>query len=85
VNIAFPKLGDNIAPGNDLVIYCPIAEKTGANDAIAAMKMAKAGLWVGVNRSENAAVAAAEIIGRNIDDYRAALAKKVIDADKEAR
>jgi 5-(carboxyamino)imidazole ribonucleotide mutase len=85
VNIAFQNFGSNAAPRKELVIYCPVAEKTSADDAIAAMKMTKSGLWVGVNRAENAAVAAAEIIGRNIDDYRAALAKKVIDADKEAK
>lgn len=85
VNIAFPKLGDQIIPRTEMVIYCPVAEKTGSEDAIAAMNMAKAGLWVGVNRAENAAVAASEIIGRNIDGYRAALGKKVIDADNEVR
>jgi hypothetical protein len=47
--------------------------------------MAKTGLWVGANRAENAAVAAAEIIGRDIMSYRNACAKKVIDADREAR
>ena len=85
VNISFQKLGSNVAQRKELAIYCPIAEKTGAGDAVAAMKMAKSGLWVGVNRTENAAVAAAEITGKNIDGYRDALAKKVIDADREAK
>ncbi|MFH1182496.1 MAG: AIR carboxylase family protein [Candidatus Woesearchaeota archaeon] len=85
VNLSFVKIGDRIISRKELVIYCPVAEKTGADDGIVAMKMAKAGLWVGVNRAENAAVAAAEIIGLNINAYRAALAKKVIDADKEAK
>jgi 5-(carboxyamino)imidazole ribonucleotide mutase len=85
VNIAFPKLGEEVAQAGNLVIYCPLAEKTSAKDALASMRMAKSGLWVGINRAENAAVAAAEIIGKNIDAYRASLARKVIDADKEAK
>jgi 5-(carboxyamino)imidazole ribonucleotide mutase len=85
VNISFPKLGEKIKAGQEFMVYCPIAEKTYAKDALAAMNMAKTGLWVGINRAENAAVAAAEIIGKDIRAYRAALAKKVVDADKEEK
>jgi 5-(carboxyamino)imidazole ribonucleotide mutase len=85
VNISFPRLGDKIKAGKELMVYCTIAEKTDARDALVAMNMAQEGLWVGVNRAENAAVAAAEIIGRDISAYRVALAKKVVDADKEEK
>jgi 5-(carboxyamino)imidazole ribonucleotide mutase len=87
VNIAFVNLGEKIEARDELVIYCPVAESTDAEDAIKAMKAANHGMWVGVNRYENAAVAAAEILGKKEELmlYRKKLAEKVIKADEEVR
>ncbi|MFC1648233.1 AIR carboxylase family protein [Nanoarchaeota archaeon] len=45
----------------------------------------KHGLYVGKGRGDNAAVAAAEIMKINLDNYRKELEKKIIDADEEER
>ena len=48
--------------------------------------MTKKGVWVGLNRGENAALAAIEVLGfrEKMTEYRAEMAKKVIEADEEA-
>ena len=61
VNIEIAKAGEEVPERKELVIYCPSGE-TKAEDAVKAMKAANHGLWVGVNRGENAAIAAAEIM-----------------------
>ncbi|MBI2664514.1 AIR carboxylase family protein [Candidatus Woesearchaeota archaeon] len=84
INIVFTEIGKAAEKKGELIIYCPVGE-TKAEDAIRAMRAAKHGLWVGVNMGENAAVAAAEIAGRDISDYRRKLAEKVKEADEEVR
>lgn len=69
-----------------LTIYCPTAEKETANDAVKLLQLTKKGIWVGLKRGENAAVAAAEIMGKNsqLKEYRWDMKRKVEEADEEA-
>jgi len=86
VNIEVVTLGSKIMPNDDLIIYCPAGESK-AEDAVRAMNAAEHGLWVGVNRGENAALAAAEILGKHeaVLSHRKKSAEKVMNADEEVR
>jgi len=86
VNIVFTELGKVVDERKELVIYCP-AGAARAEEAVDAMNAAKQGLWVGVNRGENAAVAAAEILGKKeeLKEYRKKLVEKVVKADEEVK
>ena len=86
VNIAFTELGKKPEKREELVIYCPTGE-TKAGDAVRAMEAAENGLWVGVNRGDNAAIAAAEILGKEsqLREYRKKIAGSVLEADAEVR
>ena len=86
VNIAFTGLGEKTGKREELVIYCPTGE-TKAEDAIKVMNAAENGLWVGVNRGENAAIAAAQIMGKEeeLKAYREKIADAVLAADAEVR
>ena len=61
-----------ILKNNKINIYCPIKENTSAEDSIKLLKTAKEGLWVGINNQKNAAIAAAQILGKEkeILEYR---------------
>ncbi len=88
INICFVDINEEkITAANALTIYCPTAEKETASDAAKLLKLTKKGVWVGLNRGENAAVAAAEIMkmGEKLAEYRWDMKRKVEDADKEAR
>ncbi|MBI2574686.1 AIR carboxylase family protein, partial [Candidatus Woesearchaeota archaeon] len=79
----------SISNGSSLIINVPVvpaAEKTSAADAIKLLGI-KTGLWVGLNRAENAAIAAAEIIGKEKEllEYRKEIAVAVLKADEEER
>lgn len=87
INICFVDINEGKIPAADaLTIYCPTAEKETAADAIKLLQLTGKGVWVGLNRGENAAVAAAEIMGLNdkLKEYRWDMRRKVEDADKEA-
>ena len=86
VNVAFTELGEKPEAREELVIYCPTGESK-PEDGIRAMEAAENGLWVGVNRGENAAIAAAEILGKEpeLKAYRQKAAGKVLEADAEIR
>lgn len=84
VNIVFVELGKAVDERKELIIYCPVG-KAEAEEAVDAMNAARHGLWVGANNGENAAVAAAEILGKDLSEYRKRIAAKVISADEEAR
>ena len=49
------------------------------------MELTRNGLWVGLNRGENAAVAAAEIMRKKqeLSDYREIMRQNVEEADSE--
>ena len=62
INIAFKKMGEPVEESSDLIIYCPEAEDSRPEDAIKSMEGSAFGLWVGLNRGENAAIAAVQIM-----------------------
>ena len=85
INIAFVYFDEPIEQKDELVIYVPLIldkEKDKAEAALNLLKHTDHGLWVGLNRGENAALAAVEIL--NLDDgftkelrkYRNELKKK---------
>ena len=88
INLVFVDINERSvgATGNNLTIYCPTAEKENAGDSIKLLQLTKNGVWVGLNRGENAAVAAAEILKMKtkLDEYRWDMRRKVEEADKEA-
>ncbi|MBI2176028.1 AIR carboxylase family protein [Candidatus Woesearchaeota archaeon] len=87
MNICFVDINEGKIPAADtLTIYCPTTEKETAADAVKLLQLTKKGVWVGLNRGENAAVAAAEIVGLNdkLKEYRWDMRRKVEDADREA-
>ena len=86
INICFIDVNEKqVAAINELTIYCPTAEKETAADAEKLMRLTKKGVWVGLNRGENAAVAAAEIMRMNnqLKEYRWSMKLKVEEADSE--
>jgi 5-(carboxyamino)imidazole ribonucleotide mutase len=86
LNISFVELDKKTQSSDALTIFCPVAEKETATDALKLMRLTEKGAWVGLNRGENAALAAAQILGltKQILEYRWDLKRKVEDADKEA-
>ncbi len=67
VNIEFTYFDEPIEKKDELVIYCPMLLKDDdkAEAALNILKHSDHGLWVGLNRGDNAAIAACEIM--NID------------------
>lgn len=89
INLCFVDINEGKIPApvaDALAIYCPTAEKEAAADAIKLLQLTKKGVWVGLNRGENAAVAAAEIMRLNgkLKEYRWDMQRKVEEADREA-
>jgi len=91
INIKFIQLDEIPETAEELIIYCPVVEKHEVGDALNILKNSKNGLWVGLNRGENAALAAAEIITIYSEDtnvlkkYREEMKKKVFEHDKKER
>ncbi len=87
INIRFIDLKDikKADEGNALIINCPISENPASESNALRLLEIGSGLWVGINRAENAAIASAEILGKEKEllDYRKEIASAVIDADKE--
>ncbi|MBI2549741.1 AIR carboxylase family protein [Candidatus Woesearchaeota archaeon] len=87
INICFISINEKegMISESAIVINCPTAEKETANDAVKLLQLTKKGIWVGLNRGENAAVAAAEIMRKNdkLKEYRWGMRLKVEEADKE--
>ena len=87
INLVFVDINERSAgaTSENLTIYCPTAEKENAGDSIKLLQLTKNGVWVGLNRGENAAVAAAEILKMKtkLDEYRWDMRRKVEEADKE--
>ncbi len=88
INIRFVSIAGagKIEKTDCLVINCPFKEKTVDKDALKLSKI-KNGVWVGLNRADNAAVAAAEIAGSQMElfVYRKEVAAAVIKADEEEK
>lgn len=93
VYIEFVKLGEDKPQERKgkTIIYVPVSKESDINDALTAMKLAGQGLWVGLNRGENAALAAIEIIntqGKYTDalrQYRDEMRMKVLDSNTGKR
>ncbi len=65
-----------------ICIYCPVALKTSSKDSLKLLEI-KNGLWVGINRAENAAIAAAQILGsQGIQEIRKEFARQVLEANE---
>ena len=87
INICFIDINEKEAAADkNLTIYCPTSEKETAADAVKLLGLTKKGIWVGLNRGENAAVAAAEImkLSSKLTEYRWDMRRKVEEADREA-
>jgi|TARA_B100001971_G_C18229508_1_gene562967 5-(carboxyamino)imidazole ribonucleotide mutase len=67
INIEFVYFDEPIEKKDELVIYCPLLLKDDdrAEAALNLLKHSSHGLWVGLNRGENAALAAIEILNLN--------------------
>ena len=63
INIVFTPMGAPVEESNHLIIYCPEAEVSSPEDAVRSMNECSSGLWVGLNRGENAAIAAVQMTG----------------------
>lgn len=75
-----------------LVIFVPLLAKNSAVEAIPMLETTMNGLWVGIGRAENAAIAAAEIIGisekklsERLSAQRKEMREKVLKADEAER
>src|SRR3989344_4435283 len=79
INIIFSEVNDPLIQAG-LSIFCPVADKSYATDAVSWMKKANDGMWVGLNRGENAVLAAMQVCGKynkQLAKYKAELRKKI--------
>ena len=89
--INFVNLDSNQEPVSDcLAINVPLLEKDSAGDVSRLMEKTKKGLWVGLNRFENAAIASMGLIAvynlelaERLLEQRKKASEKVISADAE--
>ncbi|MBW2980883.1 AIR carboxylase family protein [Candidatus Woesearchaeota archaeon] len=78
VNLEFVYFDEPVEKKNELCIYCPLLleEDDKAEAAINLLKHSNHGLWVGLNRGDNAALAAIEIMNvkgqytQKLEDFR---------------
>ncbi len=86
INLCFTDINESTKQENAIVIYCPTTDKETAQDAVKLLQLTRKGVWVGLNRGENAAVAAAEILKKTneLKEYRWKMKLKVEEADREA-
>lgn len=90
INIHFFHLAEyKTLDATALIIHVPLKEHSTEQDAIALCHLVKQGFWVGLNRGENAALAAVEILNMNgnyssaLKNYREELRKKITEEDKK--
>lgn len=91
INLEFIYFDEPPAKKDELVIHCPLLleEDVKAEAALNLLHHAVHGLWVGLNRGENAALAAIEILNidgaydEKLNDYRNKLKEKVRKSDEE--
>ena len=69
INLEFVYFNEQIEKKDELVVYCPLLGKEDdkAEASINLLKHSDHGLWVGLNRGENAALAAIEILNIHKD------------------
>ena len=92
ININFIDLGKDVTKNDASVIYCPVSkEKHNVEYAINLLKHSNYGLWVGLNRYENAAISAIEVLNLDhrydlmLEKYREKQSNSVKGHDKEER
>jgi 5-(carboxyamino)imidazole ribonucleotide mutase len=93
LNIRFVALDEKAEESNDLIIYVPLLDKYDdtAEAAINILQNSRNGLWVGLNRGENAALAAIQIMNlshkytEKLEGHRKKSAEKIKEHDKQAR
>jgi 5-(carboxyamino)imidazole ribonucleotide mutase len=93
INIKFIQLDEEPEENDSLTIYVPLLSKDddSAEAAINILRNSTSGLWVGLNRGENAALAAIEILdisgtySQALAAYRKKHAEKVKADDKAVR
>ncbi|MDD5162769.1 MAG: 5-(carboxyamino)imidazole ribonucleotide mutase [Candidatus ainarchaeum sp.] len=90
INFVGLDLGEGIALKAGLAINVPLLEKDSAEDAKLLLQKTGKGLWVGLNRLENAGIAAAELLAisdekilQKLAGQRKAGAEKVVSSDAE--
>jgi len=76
-------------PEQALALNVPILKESSTPEALELFEKSRKGLWIGLNRVENAFIAAAQLLSihnqglvKNIAALRQQMAKKVIEADK---
>jgi len=86
LNIEFVYFDEPVEKKDELVVYCPLLDKED-DKAVAALNLLKHsehGLWVGLNRGDNAALAAISILSigglydKELLAYREEMKKKVL-------
>ncbi len=84
ININFFDINDYVkADTNALVINVPLSGKNAAEEALRVLQMSKEGLWVGMNRGDNAAIAALQIMGtggkfrKQLEEHRKEMERKI--------
>ena len=70
---------------NAFCINVPVLSENKADDALKLLNLTKKGIWVGLNRGENAALAAVSILGHHdkLLEYREKMKQKVLASDIE--
>lgn len=78
----------NVPNSNSLAIFVPCAKQNPANLANKLLEISRQGLWVGLGRGENAAIAAIEILNAGSGEFskkllahRKEMKAKIIEAD----
>ena len=91
IHLDFISLGEvKNAKAEGLTVFVPVAEKEKAVDAVKLLEV-KNGLWVGLNRGDNAALAAIEILNLNnafkekLESFREELKEKIAFFDQEEK
>ncbi len=85
INILFAQKEDEIEV-QGVTIVCPVSAKSTAHESIEWLQKAQKGLWVGLNRAENAAIAAVQLTRTHrekLREYKDSLRIKALEADKE--
>jgi len=93
LTIKFVGLDEPAEDRDDLILYVPVVgpEEDKALAALNILKNSRKGLWLGLNRGENAALAAVKILnlnggyGEKLRNFRKTQADKVRKDDKEVR
>lgn len=89
--VEIEKANSIVHCGESLVIHCPVCSDSKPEHALKLAKLMQSGIWVGLNRGENAALAAIQIRNRNgkhtshLRSFRKAMAEAVVEADERER